>query len=141
MRKNRSGIRRTTTALATLALTGLALSACGGDTDPLDDPGEDTGDTVSEDSEEEVTEVTEVVVGSQAYYSNAIIAEIYAQALEAEGFMVERNFNIGQREAYIPAMEDGEIDLFPEYTGNLLELYDPDTEATEAEEVYAELGA
>ena len=80
-----------------------------------------------------------VVVGSQAYYSNEIVAEVYAQALEAEGFTVERNFQIGQRDAYIPALEAGEVDLFPEYTGNLLQFYSADTMATQTDEVYTEL--
>ncbi|MFZ9102000.1 MAG: glycine betaine ABC transporter substrate-binding protein, partial [Pontimonas sp.] len=82
-----------------------------------------------------------IVVGSQAYYSNEIVAEIYAQALEAEGFSVERNFQIGQRDAYIPALEAGEVDLFPEYTGNLLQFYDAETTATETNEVYQALQA
>lgn len=80
-----------------------------------------------------------VVVGSQAYYSNEIIAEIYAQALEAEGYQVERRFQIGQRDAYLPELESGAIDLFPEYTGNLLQFYDPETTAQKADDVYAEL--
>ena len=82
-----------------------------------------------------------IVVGSQAYYSNEIVAEIYAQALEAEGFSVERSFQIGQRDAYIPALEAGEVDLFPEYTGNLLQFYDADTTATETTAVYDALQA
>src|SRR5690625_7728170 len=61
--------------------------------------------------------------------------EIYAQALEAEGFEVSRNFSIGQRDAYIPALEAGEVDVFPEYTGNLLQFYDPDTERSEERRV------
>jgi len=80
-----------------------------------------------------------VVVGSQAYYSNEIIAEIYAQALEGAGYTVERKFQIGQRDAYLPELESGAVDLFPEYTGNLLQFYSPDASATEADEVYAAL--
>lgn len=82
-----------------------------------------------------------IVVGSQAYYSNEIVAEIYAQALEAEGFSVDRSFQIGQRDAYIPALEAGEVHLFPEYTGNLLQFYDAEASATQAEEVYQQLQA
>ena len=80
-----------------------------------------------------------IVVGSQAYYSNEIIAEIYAQALESAGYEVERKFQIGQRDAYLPELESGAVDLFPEYTGNLLQFYAPDTMATQADEVYEEL--
>lgn len=80
-----------------------------------------------------------IVIGSQAYYSNEIIAEIYAQALEAEGFTVERQFQLGQRDVYMPALEGGEIDLFPEYTGNLLQYFDPEATVTETDAVYQAL--
>jgi len=80
-----------------------------------------------------------ITIGSQAYYSNEIIAEIYAQALEHGGFTVKRDFNIGQRDRYLPSLESGEVDLFPEYTGNLLQFYKPDTTATTADDVFAAL--
>lgn len=80
------------------------------------------------------------MVGSQAYYSNEIIAEIYFRRLwKTAGFTVERKFQIGQRDAYLPSLESGEVDLFPEYTGNLLQFYSPDTTATTSDDVYAEL--
>lgn len=80
-----------------------------------------------------------LVIGSQDYYSNEIVAETYAQALESAGFEVERDFRIGQREVYLPELEAGSIDVFPEYTGNLLQYYDPEATVTEAAEVHAEL--
>jgi osmoprotectant transport system substrate-binding protein len=61
----------------------------------------------------------ELVVGSQDYYSNEVIAEIYAQALEDAGYAVQRDFRIGQREVYLPEIEAGKIDVFPEYIGSL----------------------
>ena len=67
---------------------------------------------------------TTLVVGSQDYYSNEIIAEIYAQALESNGFTVDRQFRIGQREVYLPELKSGSIDVFPEYTGSLLQALD-----------------
>lgn len=120
--------RRTAALLAGTATAVLALGACGG-SDPLETDGGDGGGSGGDT----------IVVGSQAYYSNEIIAEIYAQALEAEGFEVERNFSIGQRDAYMPAIEDGEIQVFPEYTGNLLQFFDPETTAKSPEDVYAAL--
>lgn len=79
-----------------------------------------------------------IVIGSQAYYSNTIVAEAYAQALENGGFKVDRQFNIGQRSVYLPELASGKIDLIPDYSGNLLQYYDAKTTAkTEAEIVAA----
>ena len=77
----------------------------------------------------------------EAYCSTEIVAEIYAQALEGAGKEVERKFNIGQRDAYMPQLEDGAIDVFPEYTGNLLQFFKDDTKARASDEVYKELEA
>lgn len=122
--------RTTRLTLATgVALAGaLVLAGCAS-SNPLDAPSDDTsgGDTDT------------IVIGSQAYYSNEIIAEIYAQALENAGYTVDKQFNIGQRDAYMPDVESGEIDLFPEYTGNLLQYFDDSSEATSPDDVYAAL--
>lgn len=114
-------------SLTALALAGtLALAGCTS-TDPLDSG-------AGEDSSSE-----SIVIGSQDYYSNEIIAEIYAQALENAGNTVDRQFRIGQREVYIPEIESGAIDLFPEYSGPLLQFWIPETEARLADDVYTEL--
>ncbi len=76
-----------------------------------------------------------VVVGSADFPESKILAEIYAQALEANGFTVGRQFGIGSRETYIPALQDYSIDLVPEYTGNLLKYFDPETTATSPDAV------
>src|SRR3954447_9465260 len=76
-----------------------------------------------------------VVVGSADFPKSKIIAEIYAQALEANGFTVGRQFGIGSRETYIPAVRDHSIDLVPEYAGNLLLYFDPKTTVTTPDEV------
>lgn len=114
---------------AMIAAAALVVSGCAS-SDPLG-PSTAPSESASGDSA--------IVVGSQAYYSNEIIAEIYAQALEGAGFTVERKFNIGQREAYMPSIENGEIDLFPEYTGNLLQWFDKDATARSSDDVYAAL--
>ncbi|MDT9594099.1 ABC transporter substrate-binding protein [Nocardioides zeae] len=122
MTRTRS-VRRTTGAVA-LASTLLAAAACGGGSDPLESGGGD-GDTI--------------VIGAQDYFSSEIIAELYAQALEANDIEVERDFPAGQRETYLPDIESGAIDLFPEYSGPLLQYWEPDTEARTSEDVYAAL--
>lgn len=114
--------------LLALAMAGaLTLAACGNGADGNDGAdGEGNGETL--------------VVGSQDYYSNEIIAELYAQALEKAGYTVERDFRIGQREVYMPEIEAGNIDVFPEYTGNLLQYLDPETTETAEDDVYEALG-
>jgi osmoprotectant transport system substrate-binding protein len=76
-----------------------------------------------------------IVVGSADFPESKIIAEIYAQALEANGFTIRRQFGIGSRETYIPAVKDHSIDLIPDYTGNLLQYFDPKTTATSPDAV------
>jgi len=82
---------------------------------------------------------TVIVVGSQDYYSNEIIAEIYVQSLQKAGYIVDRQFRIGQREVYLPEIESGGIDLFPEYSGPLLQYWEPNTTARLGDDVYAAL--
>lgn len=118
-----------TRLIAACAVATLAVAACGSD-DPL---------TESPEGSEAPAASGTIVIGSQDYYSNEIIAEAWAQALEAEGYDVDRQFRIGQREAYIPEIESGAIDLFPEYSGPLLQYWTPDTEARLADDVYSEL--
>jgi osmoprotectant transport system substrate-binding protein len=87
----------------------------------------------------DTTQSQTIVIGSQAYYSNEIVAEAYAQVLEDAGYSVERQFTLGQRDVYVPALLAGEIDLFPEYTGNFLQFLDPMASQTEAADVYTAL--
>lgn len=82
---------------------------------------------------------TTVTVGSAAFSENVILANIYGQALAANGFDVKYKLNIGAREAYIPALKSGEIDLIPEYTGNLLAYFKRDSTAHTASDVLAAL--
>ena len=94
------------------ATTGLlALSACS-DTDPF-----------AVDQSSGGYSGGPIIIGSQQYYSNEIIAELYAQMMEKVGLTVTRQYQIGQREVYLPELEAGKIHVIPEYGGNLLEYY------------------
>ncbi len=61
-----------------------------------------------------------VRVGSKNFTESFLIAEIYAQALENAGMRVERLFNLGSTQIAMAAMERGNIDCYPEYTGTAL---------------------
>jgi osmoprotectant transport system substrate-binding protein len=61
-----------------------------------------------------------VTIGSFNFPESEVLAEIYAQTLEARGFRVERELNVGPRELLIPALQRGLVELVPEYAGSLL---------------------
>jgi osmoprotectant transport system substrate-binding protein len=83
--------------------------------------------------------VNSIVVGSAGFPESKILAEIYAQALQANGFNVGRRMGIGSRETYVPALKDHSIDLVPEYIGNLLLYFQPDATVTMLNDVELEL--
>jgi glycine betaine/choline ABC-type transport system substrate-binding protein/predicted Ser/Thr protein kinase len=76
-----------------------------------------------------------VTVGSANFAESALLAEIYAQALEAKGYRVTRRFDLGDRETYFAQVRSGTIDVIPEYTGALAADLDPSEEATTAAQV------
>jgi osmoprotectant transport system substrate-binding protein len=61
-----------------------------------------------------------VRVGSKNFTEQFVLAEIYAQALEAAGIKVERKINLGGTLIAHKALEEKEIDFYPEYTGTML---------------------
>src|SRR3954468_14672120 len=100
-REHHMKLARTLPALAAAAV--FSLAACGGN--PT------SGESGPRGSDA-------IVVGSAAFGESEILAEIYAGALRAKGIRASTKVGIGAREAYISAVRDGSIDLFPEYTGN-----------------------
>jgi glycine betaine/choline ABC-type transport system substrate-binding protein len=82
----------------------------------------------------------DLVVGAVAFPENQILGEMYAQTLEDAGFTVERQLNLESREVLQPAIEDGQIDIAPEYLSSLLLFFDPEAEASgDPEEVRSAL--
>lgn len=62
-----------------------------------------------------------IKIGSVGFDEARVMAEIYAQALEAHGYTVDRaGIGLGPRPVVAPAIESGQIDLQPEYIGSRL---------------------
>jgi len=59
-------------------------------------------------------------VGSKNFTEQFVLAELYAQALEANGIKVERKLNLGGTLIAHKALEEKQIDFYPEYTGTIL---------------------
>jgi osmoprotectant transport system substrate-binding protein len=66
----------------------------------------------------------ELTIGSDGFYESQLVAEMFAQVLEADGYTVTRNLGIGARQVRQPLLEKGDIDLTPEYVGSGLGYYD-----------------
>ncbi len=60
-----------------------------------------------------------IVIGSKNFGESYLLAEIAAQVLEAKGFDVRRQLGLGGTLICYEALKNGEIDLYPEYTGTL----------------------
>ena len=81
-------------------------------------------------------ELPEISIGSAGFPEAALVAEIYAQALEAQGFTVERHLELGERPAVRAAFDAGEINMSSDYLGGLAAFLEvevsPDPDATYA---------
>jgi osmoprotectant transport system substrate-binding protein len=61
-------------------------------------------------------------IGSAGFYESQLMAEMYAQMLEANGYTVDRKGALGERPVNDVAFQSGQIDLKPEYIGSYLEF-------------------
>ncbi|MFL6334680.1 MAG: glycine betaine ABC transporter substrate-binding protein [Pyrinomonadaceae bacterium] len=77
----------------------------------------------------------DVRVGSKDFTESVILAEIYAQGLEARGLKVERRYELGGNLAH-DALVAGEVDAYPEYTGTSLMSILKHPPLTDARAVY-----
>ncbi|WP_435200580.1 ABC transporter substrate-binding protein [Janibacter sp. GS2] len=114
-----------TAALALTAAGALTLTACGGGGDPLSSDSGEGGDGSGD-----------IVVGSADFSESILLAHIYAGALDAEGVDATTKTGIGSREVYLKALEEGSVDVLPEYTGGLALYNDEDFAETDPEKTY-----
>ena len=63
-----------------------------------------------------------ITVGSKSFSESKTVSEIYALALEHAGYKVVRKQNISNSVVY-KAVKAGQIDVYPEYTGTIVEAY------------------
>jgi osmoprotectant transport system substrate-binding protein len=130
MRTN-SSIRATAAGVAALAcLTAAACSSSG------------SGSPSSSSNPLAPSATGSVVVGSANFPEDEVLAQIYADALQAKGIKVTTKLNIGAREVYYPEVVKGAITIIPEYNGALLTTsVNPKSTATSTAEVNAALKA
>lgn len=77
-----------------------------------------------------------VRVGSKNFTEQFVLGELYAQALEASGIKTEKKLNLGGTLIAHKALEEKQIDLYPEYTGTILLAVLKQESMTDAKAVY-----
>ncbi len=112
--------------LLTATVLAIAFAACGGD----DEEEPAAGGGAAETTEEQASstqiqpiagaEGKTLTVGSKNFTEQFVLGEIYSQALEAAGFKIKRQLNLGSEIIADKALKSGEIDAYPEYTGTAL---------------------
>jgi osmoprotectant transport system substrate-binding protein len=90
-----------------IGLVSAVLASCGGSSESM---GPETPDPRF------------VRVASFDFAESQLLGELFAQALEAKGIMVERRMRLGSREVVLPALETGLVDIVPEYLASSLEF-------------------
>lgn len=113
--------------LAAAVAAALSLTACSGGVTSL------APETGSKDA-------GTIVVGTANFTENVILGHLYAGVLRAKGLTVTVKPNLGSREIIVPALQNGDIDVLPEYQGSLLQYLDKTAKQSAAEEVQQALG-
>jgi osmoprotectant transport system substrate-binding protein len=130
-RKQCPAMKKRFSFLAALTASAVVLVGCTS-SDPTG--GEDAADADGAASAETI------VIGTANFPESEIIGQVWAAALEEEGFDVEVNSGIGSREVYTGAIEEGSVQVFPEYIGSLAQYYDADVSVgADSDEVAAAL--
>ena len=78
----------------------------------------DTGDNLIESNPDNGQ--ISLTVGSKNFTEQYILGEIYAQGLEAAGYDVSTDLNLGSEQVALKALQNGEISGYPEYTSTAL---------------------
>jgi glycine betaine/choline ABC-type transport system substrate-binding protein/ABC-type proline/glycine betaine transport system permease subunit len=129
-RRNRR-MRSRSVLAALLLVLAFGLAACGSDDNDSSSGSSDTGaaasttTTPAADSKVITSDAANgskptITVGSKNFTEEFILGEIYAQALQAAGYKVKKQLNLGSEQIALKALKAGRVDAYPEYTGTIL---------------------
>jgi osmoprotectant transport system substrate-binding protein len=117
----RSPIRKTRTRTA-LALALLGIAGCGSGHSHTAAPSTPPTTTASSSTTSTTTTANlpgtgrpQITIGDKNFTEQFILGELYYQALQAQGYTVLLNRNIGPTEVTIQDLQSGRVSLYPEY--------------------------
>ena len=113
------GYRRLTrtAALAVLAAVALLLAACSSSSSSTSGTGSTASSSSTSGPSSNVGNGRSVTLGTKNFTEEFIVGALYQQALQAKGYKVVYKPNIGATEVVDKALTSGQIDAYPEYTG------------------------
>jgi len=80
-----------------------------------------------------------ITVGGANFSEQTILANIYAAALKNQGIEVKTRLNLGNRQIISTALQNGDVDVVPEYIGSLLSFYDDKSTLTTQSDIISSL--
>jgi glycine betaine/choline ABC-type transport system substrate-binding protein len=112
-------------ALVAILCLGLAFAACGSDEKSSSSSSGSGSSGSNSASGNEIQKIDSasgktITVGSKNFTEQFVLGEIYAQALEAAGYTVKKQLNLGSELIAYKALQAGKVDAYPEYTGTAL---------------------
>jgi osmoprotectant transport system substrate-binding protein len=114
-------MKRLLLAFLVIACSAFLFAACGDD-----DDGGGQGAAATEApakdqiQRDDANSSVQLTIGSKNFTEQKVLGEIYAQGLEAAGYTVKTDLNLGDEQTALKALKDGEISAYPEYTGTAL---------------------
>ena len=106
--------------MVALMAMALGLAACGSDNSSDEAPDEPTASGTTIEADPANGETPTLTIGSKNFTEQIVLGEIYAQALEAAGYKVKTDLNLGSETVALAALKKGEISGYPEYISTAL---------------------
>jgi osmoprotectant transport system substrate-binding protein len=127
-------------AALTLAFT---IAACGDDDESADTAATTAteGESATAIQENPDNNGVQLTIGSKNFTEQIVLGEIYSQALEAAGYDVSTDLNLGDEQVALKALKSGDISGYPEYTSTALTSFfnfAPEDVPGDAQQAYEE---
>jgi glycine betaine/choline ABC-type transport system substrate-binding protein/ABC-type proline/glycine betaine transport system permease subunit len=156
-RRNRTMRSRSVLALLAFVVLALGLAACGSNDNSSTSTGAAAATTTTPAADSKLIQSNAdngskptITIGSKNFTENFILGEIYAQALQAAGYKVKKQLNLGSEQIALKAVKSGQVDAYPEYTGTVVTSFckikdtdvshDPDQVYAQAKDCMAKEG-
>jgi osmoprotectant transport system substrate-binding protein len=110
-------------AVLAVACSGVFVAACGSDKSSNGGSGSSSSSSSSNQGQikkNSANAKTTLTIGSKNFTEQKVLGEVYAEGLQAAGYTVKTDLNLGDQDVALKAVKTKQIDGYPEYTGTAL---------------------